>query len=167
MNIGRTVFAQLMDFVPGYEFRQCVERYRGNYKVKTFFLLGSVSLYGLRLADLSGKSPGYRSLPAYRQDQALSHGDSGQGLQKYSGAGARERDSRLENLRRLCPSPDQNRERVVRGREFRTGTQADRLCTRCHNYRPLPLRVPSGIGQSSTRARLLLLEIRENEPVPL
>ncbi|MDX1763154.1 MAG: IS4 family transposase [bacterium] len=36
MNIGRTVFAQLMDFVPAYEFRQCVERYKGNYKVKTF-----------------------------------------------------------------------------------------------------------------------------------
>jgi len=36
MNIGRTVFAQLMDFVPTYEFHQCVERYNGNYKVKTF-----------------------------------------------------------------------------------------------------------------------------------
>ena len=39
MNIGRTVFAQLMDFVPTYEFRQCVERYNGNYKVKTFSCL--------------------------------------------------------------------------------------------------------------------------------
>ncbi len=36
MNIGRIVFAQLMDFVPPYEFRQCVERYNGNYKVKSF-----------------------------------------------------------------------------------------------------------------------------------
>jgi len=36
MHIGRTMFAQLMDFVPLYEFRQCVERYQGNYKVKTF-----------------------------------------------------------------------------------------------------------------------------------
>lgn len=36
MNIGRTVFTQLMDFVPGCEFRQCVERYHGNYKIKTF-----------------------------------------------------------------------------------------------------------------------------------
>jgi len=36
MNIGRTVFTQLLDFIPGYEFRQCVERYNGNYKVKTF-----------------------------------------------------------------------------------------------------------------------------------
>ena len=36
MNIGTTVFSQLMDFAPRYEFRQCVERYRGNFKVKSF-----------------------------------------------------------------------------------------------------------------------------------
>jgi hypothetical protein len=36
MHIGRTVFAQLMDVVPSYELRQCVERYNGNYKVKSF-----------------------------------------------------------------------------------------------------------------------------------
>ena len=36
MNSGKTVFSQLMDFVPTYEFRKCVERYHGEYKVKTF-----------------------------------------------------------------------------------------------------------------------------------
>lgn len=36
MHSGRTIFAQLMDFVPTYEFRKCVERYNGNYKVKSF-----------------------------------------------------------------------------------------------------------------------------------
>jgi hypothetical protein len=37
MNSGKTIFAQLMDFVPrAYEFRRCVERYHGNYKVKNF-----------------------------------------------------------------------------------------------------------------------------------
>jgi hypothetical protein len=36
MNSGKTVFAQLMDFLPAYEFYRCVERYRGDYKVKTF-----------------------------------------------------------------------------------------------------------------------------------
>lgn len=36
MNIGKTVFAQLMDFVPSFQFHQCVDRYNGNYKVKTF-----------------------------------------------------------------------------------------------------------------------------------
>lgn len=36
MNAGQTVFSQLMDFAPAHEFRRCVERYRGNYKVKSF-----------------------------------------------------------------------------------------------------------------------------------
>jgi len=36
VNLGKTVFAQLMDFVPTHEFRRCVERYGGNYKVSKF-----------------------------------------------------------------------------------------------------------------------------------
>jgi hypothetical protein len=32
MNSGKTIFAQLMDFVPTYEFRKCVDRYNGNHK---------------------------------------------------------------------------------------------------------------------------------------
>ena len=32
MNSGRTIFAQLMDFVSPYEFRVCVDRYGGEYK---------------------------------------------------------------------------------------------------------------------------------------
>ena len=36
MNSGKTVFSQLMDFLPSYEFRRCVDRYQGNYKVKSF-----------------------------------------------------------------------------------------------------------------------------------
>ena len=36
MNSGRTIFAQLMDFVSPYEFRVCVDRYGGHYKIQTF-----------------------------------------------------------------------------------------------------------------------------------
>jgi hypothetical protein len=36
MNTGRTVFSQVMDFLPLREFRKCVARYRGNYKVQRF-----------------------------------------------------------------------------------------------------------------------------------
>jgi len=36
MNQGRTVFSQLMDFLPRDEFRACVECYSGNYRVRTF-----------------------------------------------------------------------------------------------------------------------------------
>ncbi len=36
MHLGKTVFEQLMDLIPAHEFRRCVERYQGNYKVSTF-----------------------------------------------------------------------------------------------------------------------------------
>jgi hypothetical protein len=39
MNSGKTVFAQIMDFFPLSEFCKCVNRYRGNYKVKEFSCL--------------------------------------------------------------------------------------------------------------------------------
>lgn len=36
MNTGKTIFSQLMEFIPWYEFQKCVERYSGNYKSRTF-----------------------------------------------------------------------------------------------------------------------------------
>lgn len=36
MNSGKSIFAQLMEFIPTYEFRKCVNRYNGNYKIKRF-----------------------------------------------------------------------------------------------------------------------------------
>ena len=36
MNVGRTVFSQLMDFVPRHEFRRIVKHYRGEYRVRHF-----------------------------------------------------------------------------------------------------------------------------------
>ena len=35
MNEGRTVFSQLIDHLPKYEFDKCVERYEGNFHVRT------------------------------------------------------------------------------------------------------------------------------------
>ena len=35
MNEGRTVFAQLMDWLPKYQFEKCVQRYNGNRRVRT------------------------------------------------------------------------------------------------------------------------------------
>ncbi len=36
MNRGQTVFAQLMSYLSHNDFRRCVERYRGNYRVRHF-----------------------------------------------------------------------------------------------------------------------------------
>jgi hypothetical protein len=36
MNIGRTIFAPLLDLLPRAAFRRCVDGYRGDYQVQSF-----------------------------------------------------------------------------------------------------------------------------------
>lgn len=36
MNVGKTILGQIMDFVSKYEFDKCVDKYNGNYNVKSF-----------------------------------------------------------------------------------------------------------------------------------
>src|SRR6202451_2637305 len=36
MNVGRTVFAQVMEHFPGYEFQKCVRRYDGDFGKRSF-----------------------------------------------------------------------------------------------------------------------------------
>lgn len=36
MNKGKYVFSQVVEFIPHYYFNQCVERYKGHYRVKSF-----------------------------------------------------------------------------------------------------------------------------------
>src|SRR6266699_5355648 len=36
MNLGRTVFAQLMDHLPSYEFQKCVSCYQGDARLRGF-----------------------------------------------------------------------------------------------------------------------------------
>jgi len=36
MNLGKTIFSQIMDFLPLYEFHKCVERYSGDYRLRSF-----------------------------------------------------------------------------------------------------------------------------------
>jgi hypothetical protein len=46
MNEGRTVFAQLMDELPKYEFDKCVRRYRGDHRVRSFTSYGQFLVMG-------------------------------------------------------------------------------------------------------------------------
>ena len=36
MNQGKTIFSQILEFLSKHKFRQCVERYNGNYRVRSF-----------------------------------------------------------------------------------------------------------------------------------
>ena len=39
MYSGKMIFAQVMEFLPMYEFQKCVDRYQGNYRTRTFSCL--------------------------------------------------------------------------------------------------------------------------------
>ncbi|MFQ5752454.1 MAG: IS4 family transposase [bacterium] len=51
MNDGQLVFSQLMEFMPTKSFRQCVQKYRGNHKVKSFSCLDQ--FYCMAFAQLT------------------------------------------------------------------------------------------------------------------
>jgi hypothetical protein len=51
MNSGRTVFSQIMDLFPLYEFNKCVKRYNGNYKIQSFTCLNQ--FYTMAFAQLT------------------------------------------------------------------------------------------------------------------
>jgi hypothetical protein len=53
MYSGRTVFSQVIDFLPLEEFRKCVARYNGDYKLKSFSCLDH--FLTLAFAQLSGR----------------------------------------------------------------------------------------------------------------
>ena len=36
MNQGQTIFSQIIDFLPKKKFRQCVNRYSGNHRLRSF-----------------------------------------------------------------------------------------------------------------------------------
>ena len=47
MYQGRTVFSQVLDFLPRKSFRTCVKRYNGNYRIRSFSCYGSSFVWKL------------------------------------------------------------------------------------------------------------------------
>ena len=66
MYTGQMIFSQIIDFLPQQEFRKCVQRYRGNYKVQKFscndqFLCMAFAQLTYRESLRSVPRPGRRS----------------------------------------------------------------------------------------------------------
>ena len=150
MNIGKTVFAQMMEFLPPYEFQKCVERYQGNYKIKSFscwdqFLCMAFAqlTYRESLRDIQACLRG-------NQQQTLSHGLSRNRVSKH--LGSRQPNPRLENLRRLRPNPHYPSPNPLRSRRFRHRAETNGLCLRCHHHRSLFIAFPVGPIPSAQRS---------------
>jgi len=104
------------------------------------FLLQSISLYGLRSADLPRKSPRDRNMFARLAAQTLSRRDSEQSRSKYSRRS--QRKQRLANLRRLCSNTDPKSKTTLCRRRVRCSFEPSRLCLRLDHDRPLSLAFP-------------------------
>jgi len=53
MNHGRIVFSQIMDYFPRWRFKSCVNRYRGDHRVRSFTCLDQ--FYCMTFAQLTGR----------------------------------------------------------------------------------------------------------------
>jgi len=136
MNLGRTVFSQLVDFLPTYQFQICVDRYQGNRYVKDFSCWDQFLCLAFAQLHVPRKSSRYRSLPARPATQAVSHGFPVPHLAQH--LGACQRASRLEDLRRFRSGPDCRRPGPVPRRTLRRGVVRDRVCLGLHDDRFMP-----------------------------
>src|ERR1017187_5584910 len=115
MNLGRTVFSQLVDFLPTYQFQICVDRYQGNRYVKDFS--GWDQFLSLAFAQITYRES-LRDIEAClrAQQPKLYHmGFRGQ-VSQY--LGTRQRASRLADLRRCSSVSEWHRPRPRAGRTF-------------------------------------------------
>jgi len=61
MNRERTIFSQILDFLPKYEFDKCVERYQGNHKI-----LCAQQTVGIQFARLASRVPIFSGKSGWR-----------------------------------------------------------------------------------------------------
>ena len=102
MNTGKTLFAQLMDFLPWSTFDRIVARYNGDRAVRTLPCAAQYQVMAFAQTDLSREPARHRSMPVGATGQALSYGFARAG--SPLDVGGCQRSSRLADLRRVCAS---------------------------------------------------------------
>ena len=127
MNLGRTVFSQLLNFLPTYQFQICVDRYQGNRYVKEFSCWDQF----LRLA--------FAQL-TYRESLAISRPVCAPSnpsfiiwasVAKFLAIPWHTPTSIATGASMpICSDPDCHRPRSVSRRTFRTRVVRDRVCLR-------------------------------------
>ena len=127
MYLGKTLFAQVMDFLPWKTFDRIVDRTAATPDAQPQ-LRRAVSCHGLRATDLPRELARYRSVPGGSGRQALPHGHRRGG--RSLDAGRCQRIARLAHLRRVGPTADRRGPRALRRRELRRRAGQHRLCAR-------------------------------------
>jgi len=95
MSAAKTIFSQLMDFLPTYEFRKCVDRYNGNYKVKSFSCWDQFLSMAFAQLTFRESLRDIQACLARGTTQALSHGLSRKSFTQHPGQRQQMRDWRI------------------------------------------------------------------------
>ena len=142
MNAGTTVFSQLMEFLPPYEFRLCVDRYHGNFKVKSFSCWDQfLSMAFAQLTYRESLRDIEKCLRAARGK--LYHMEIRCKVSRNTFAHANEvRDWRIYRDFALLLIP--KREKTLSQRTFGCATRSNHLCLGFHRHRSVPVALPLG-----------------------
>ncbi len=95
MYAGKLVFAQLTDLIHPEQFRRCVRRYRGEYKVKTFSCWNQFLCMAFGQLTFRESLREVATSPALPPAPALSLGDSRRGFPQRLADANRQRDWRI------------------------------------------------------------------------
>ena len=142
MNFGKTLFAQLMEFVPWTSFARIVARHGGDSGVRNLSCAEQFRAMGFCTIDLPRKPSRYRSLLAGQPDEALQHGLSY--ADQAFDTGRCQRSARLAHLERLGNVVDSACTQTVLQRQLRRRSHQYGLRTGCDDHRPVPIAVSVG-----------------------
>lgn len=137
MNFGKTLFAQLMEFVPWTSSARIVGRHGGDSGVRNLYQ--TIPCHGFCTVDLSRKSAGYRSLFAGQPDEAVRHGFSR--ASQTLDTGRRQRSAQLAHLGRFGDIADPACTQTVLQLQFRCRSDQYSLRTGCDDHRSLSVAV--------------------------
>ena len=148
MNTGKTLFAQLMDFLPWTTFTRIVDRYGGDHRVRAFLRR---AMHGLRPADL----------PA-RQRRSTHRNSITWASASRSGARRRcQRGATGVSMRRW-PSGSSPRRGAVRRRRTGVGPDQYRLRPGLDDHRSVPVGLSVGGTTKAAVKMHTLLDLRGN-----
>ena len=142
MNTGKTLFAQLMDFLPWSTFDRIVARYHGNRAVRTFPCAAQYQVMAFAQITYRESLRDLEVLSVSAIGQALSYGFARAGSPLHTGR--RQRNSRLADLRRVWPTTDRAGQAVVCRRRSGRGSAQHCLCARLDHDRSMSVDVSLG-----------------------
>ena len=163
MNIGKTLFAQLMDFLPWSTFARIVAGYGGDARVRT--LCCAEQYRAMAFAQLTYRES-LRDIEVCLSARAskLYHMGFREPVRR-SNSGRRQRDARLAHLRGVRSPSDCPSEEGLCQRKPGYGAGQHGLCSGFHDHRSVPVAISMGAlslhHRAGARERGLTAQRRE------